>query len=310
MKRSRLWMALLLAPPASLALQAWQATRAPTPADLQCAATTISEGWREGDVVRFAPLWAHEGWPLLKDRAVQDLPADDPDEAWRHRRLWVLESDAWSDLHSWPEGWSEDRRVECGGARVILVRLPDRGAPLYDFEDHLKDARMFLVLDGPGERPRLPPGPWKLQDVPHYPCNIFLAGRHRCVPHHAWQWVGPVSRDVDDVVRSGLWAHPPPGGHKLQLDYPDVPLGRTLAVEAGLTLASTRSALGTPVHFEVILDDEKVLERVVRPDEKGWFRWRIDTSEWAGKRRRVRFRVYAEDDNRMRQWMFSARAWE
>ena len=307
--RSRLWMLLLIAPPLSLAAQVWQAGSAPSGQDLECAATTIRQAWTEGDVVRFDPLWAHAAWPNIKDLAVQELPADDPDRTWPHRRLWVIASASARGRTHWPTQWRLEGTTQCGGAQVVRLALPERGAPLYDFMDHFRDLKMSVVMDGPGERVRLPAGPWMNQDPPRYKCGVFLRDRHSCVPGHGWNWVGRIARDVDDVVRSGLWAHPPVGGHKLDLTYDDVPMGGTLEVEGGLTLAAVRAATGTPLHFEVYVGGERLLDRVVAVDEKGWLRWRIDTSKFAGSPAQVRFRVYTDDDNRMRQWMFTARTW-
>ncbi len=307
--RSRLWLLLLLAPPLSLAAQAWQSASAPSAGDLDCAGDVIRRGWTDGDVVRFDPPWAYAGWPRVKDLAVQQLPADDVDRTWAHRRLWVMASGSARGRTDWPRGWAVEATTPCGAAEVVRLSLPDRGAPLYDFEHHFRELKMSVVMDGPGDRIRLPAGPWMTQDPPRYRCGVFLRDRHSCVPNHSWNWVGRVARDVDDVVRTGLWAHPPVGGHKLDLTYSDVPMGRSMEVEGGLTLAAVRAATGTPVHFEVYIAGERMAERVVGVDEKGWLRWRIDTSKFAGSTAQVRFRVFAEDGNRLRRWMFTARTW-
>lgn len=307
--RARLWALLLLAPPLSMVAQLWQAGAAPDGADLQCAADVIRKGWSEGDVVRFDPVWAHEGWPAINDLTVQELPADDADRVWAHRRLWVLASLFARGRTDWPEGWSVQARTDCGDAEIVRLSLPDRGAPLYDFEQGLPEAQMSMVQDGPGERLRYPAGPWINQDPPRLRCRIYENLRHSCVPGHSWNWVGPIRRDVDDVVRSALWAHPPVGGHKLDIVYPKVPLGRSMEVEGGFTLAAARSPAGTPVHFEVYVDGRRLLERTVGVDEKGWMRWRLDTADVSGTTAQVRFRVYAEDNNRMRQWLFRGRTW-
>ena len=307
MSRAPLWAILLIAPPLSLAAQAWQATRAPDAADLQCATKTIRADWAEGDVVRFDPVWAHEAWPAIKDLDVEQLPATDPQGVGTRKRLWILASFSSRGRQQWPHGWTVQDRTQCGDAEVVLLQLPPLQEVIYDFEEHLKDAQMSLLMDGPGEHLRFPSGAWVNLKPPRYRCYIWEKGRHNCVPNHAWNWVGPRMREIDDVVRTALWAHPPVGGHKLDLTYPAVAMGRSLEVEGGQTLAAVRSPMGTPIHFEVYVAGERRLERVVRLDEKGWFRWSIDTTAEAGTTVQVRFRVYAENDNHMRQWMFSAR---
>jgi len=303
------WLLLLALPPLSLALQAWHAARVATPEDLACAARVIREGFAEGDVVRFEPTWAYEAWPLLQELPIDRSPRLEARPLQSRRRLWVLATLGHDDPGPWPEGFDLAQTHVCGRATVLLVRLPYRGEPLYDFLARLEDARVERVYDGPGAVPRRPPDTTRGPDgVARQRCGRWKKGRWTCRSGRSWEWVGPVTKDVDDGPRRGLWAHPLDGGHALEITYPEVPLGAELEVEGGLTLHAIHAAKGAPVHFEVTIGGERVLHEEIGVTDKGWFPWTVGTSRWAGQRLPVRFTVRTAD-YQVRQWVFTGRTW-
>jgi len=80
-------------------------------------------------------------------------------------------------------------------------------------------------------------------------------------------------------------------------------------VSGGLTLRSIHSGEGSEVHFDVQVDDKLVLRRTIRPTEKGWFHWPVDTSRFADMVVPVTFTIWAQD-NQVRQFMFDGRVWK
>ena len=212
------------------------------------------------------------------------------------------------DRETLPAELTVEETRECGRATVHRVALQFRGRPTYDFVDRLEDAQVVRVYDGPGRVPRLPDALRGADGVARQRCGIWAAGRWRCKTGSSWEWVGPVVKDVDDSRRRGIWTHPLDGGHKLEVRYPAAPLGRELQVEGGLTLHAINSGDGAPVHFEVRIAGERVVEAEVGVREKRWFEWSVDTSRWAGQLLPVTFTVWT-DDYRVRQWVFAGRTW-
>ena len=104
--------------------------------------------------------------------------------------------------------------------------------------------------------------------------------------------------------RRVIWAHPIARG-VLTIAFPDVPLGRTLAIGAGFT-PSGLSVAGAPVELSVHAGGRRVLRRVYGARES-FSRARVDTSDLAGARHPVRFEVTTLDD-RVRHFCFDADA--
>ena len=140
-------------------------------------------------------------------------------------------------------------------------------------------------------------------------CSLWTRGDWYCGKVHAWNFVGPVVKDVDGSPREAIWAHAPEHGARLVVTYPAVPLGQQLELEVGLTLRGVLSREGSDVHFLVRIAGDPVAVKTLAPTQQGWFPLRVDTSRWAGQRQPVAFVVWAKD-NQVRQLLFDGRSWE
>ena len=76
------------------------------------------------------------------------------------------------------------------------------------------------------------------------------------------------------------------------LDFPDVPIGRRLALSGGIHDFQSRYQSDAPVTVEVLVDGKRIARE--RFDNAGWRRVAIDTGKIAGRRAPVRFRISAD----------------
>ncbi|MBM4319578.1 MAG: hypothetical protein FJ125_06385 [Deltaproteobacteria bacterium] len=280
-------LALLL-----FALQLRWAEQVPDEQDWAAASAVLRTGWEEGDLLRIEPWWASQGLSQLRGLPVDRVRRPERPRLARYRRLWVIAAHG----HACTDGALAEAELQVRQElhRLTLCRfaLPWRGRPLYDLRERLQDAR---VRRESGK---------KVEE-----CSLWAKGSWYCGKLHAWQFVGPVTKDVDDNPREAIWAHPPAKDTRLVIEYPVVPLGQTLELEAGLTLRSIISGEGSAVHFLVRVAGEKVLDTTLAPRQKGWFTWSIDTAHLAGRSERVSVVIWAKD-HQVRQLLFAGRSWE
>lgn len=262
--------------------------------DWQAAAAAVRTGWEPGDVIRIEPWWATEGLPELRGLPVDRVRRPERRRLVHFRRAWVIAAHG----HSCREGALDGAELQ---VRQVLHRLelcryglPYRGKPLYDLRAQLHDARVRRSKDGQAGTEE---------------CRLWTEGSWHCGKVHSWQFVGPVIKDVDDSPREAIWAHPPGKDVRLTIEYPAVPLGRELELEAGLTLRSVISGEGSDVHFRAELAGEPVLDTTLAPRQKGWFSWPIDTTRWAGQKLPLKITIWAHD-HQVRQVLFAGRSWE
>lgn len=93
--------------------------------------------------------------------------------------------------------------------------------------------------------------------------------------------------EVDFRPYSCLHAAPPD-----TLDFPDVPLGRSIALGGGIHDFQSRYRSDAPVTVDVLVDGKRLARE--RFDNRGWRRVTIDTASLAGRRAGVRFAISAE----------------
>ncbi len=272
----------------SLLLQLCTVASVPTEADWLAAAQRVRADWRDGDVVRLQPAWATQGLQFLRDLELDLAATPEARRLSRHSRLWVLASHGQRCTDGAPAAASARESWQYGPLTLCRFGLVSRGKPLYDFVDRLKDAHVRRIH------------PKRTEE-----CLLLRRGEWHCGKVHPWAFVGRVVKDVDDSPREGLWAHPLKGGVQLVISYPAVPMD----VSGGLTLRSIHSGEGSEVHFDVQVDDKLVLRRTIRPTEKGWFHWPVDTSRFADMVVPVTFTIWAQD-NQVRQFMFDGRVWK
>lgn len=284
--------AFVLLAACSLLLQLCTIAQVPTEADWLAAAQRVRADWAPGDVVRLEPAWATQGLQFLRDLELDLIDHPEASTLGRYRRLWVLAPHGHDCAADPPHNASVRERWEFGAVSLCRLSLLHRGTPTYDFLAQLKDAHVRRIH------------PKEKQE-----CLLLHQGEWHCGKVHPWAYVGPVVKDVDDNPRKAIWAHPLDRGLPLEITYPAVPMGRELALAGGLTLRSILSGEGSPVHFEVRVDGEVVLERTLAPTQKGWFHWPVDTTRWDGQVVPVSFTVWAKD-NQVRQFLFAGHVWK
>ncbi|HEY8429205.1 MAG TPA: hypothetical protein VIL20_12550 [Sandaracinaceae bacterium] len=260
--------------------------------DWEAAAARVRRDFREGDLVVVAPEWAD---PILRLHLgdVISLEAAGRSDLSRYERLWALSIRGHLPPEA-PAGAPElDEQV--GRVRVLRWTLrPDR--ILYDFVEHVEDARVTMVQGG-----REIPCPWRndgrargggLGAGP-----IVPAARHVCDPRRPWLWVGATMQDDLDLrPRWCVWQHPA-GPEPIRTTFDDVPLGERVVLYADLYYEHERDREHGPVHVAVRVDGEEI-GRMIHADGDGWKRLEASTQRPGGPRRergRVSIEVSAPD---------------
>jgi hypothetical protein len=117
--------------------------------------------------------------------------------------------------------------------------------------------------------------------------------------------VRPHVLEVGGALHRGLHA-PPVDDATIVLEYPDVPLGRELAVGTGLHNVWWRRHGDGVVTLRVLVDGQEI-GRQQATNRNGWSVVRHDTAARAGQRATVRFEI-TTDRAYARQFGFSAEA--
>ena len=241
--------------------------RAPSDADWQDAATQVRAGFRAGDLVVGAPAWADA---ILRVHLGDLIPAEVAgrldDE--RFGRVWEV-----SQRGARAEEATRGRVISEQRAGRLTVRLVERPAAVvgYDFVASWSDARVSRRA-GVGA------------DV-----DCERAGDRIQCPGVGYNFVPPQLVEVDQRVRRALLAQPVPHA-TVVVEYPLVPLGRSLVVATGLHNTWMRKEASGPVDVRVIVGTE-VDVRFTTRNEDGWAVRRIETSARAGKLAVVRFEI-------------------
>ena len=245
--------------------------RAPRPQDWQAAAAWVKAEHQDRDLMVAAPAWAD---PVLRQHLGDLLP---PQIAAR------------MDHQSYARVWELSQRgakaPETAGAHLrkertfgnLRVRLYDRDElPLiYDFLDNWAHARVFRVESG-----------GKV-----VPCQA-QPGQHQC-PDIGWNFVKRQLLEIGNSLRLGLYAQPVKNA-TLAIEYPDIPLGRELAVGAGLHNVWLRKAGTGTVWMRVLVGGQEV-GRFESTNRTGWKVMRMPTPAFAGKSGTVRFEITSEE---------------
>jgi hypothetical protein len=241
--------------------------RAPSDADWQAAAAHVRAGFRSGDLVVAAPTWADA---ILRVHLGDLIPAEVAgrldDE--RFARVWEV-----SQRGARADEATRGRVISEHAAGRLTVRLVERPAAVvgYDFVARWEDARVSRRA-GVGA------------DVD---CER-ASDRIQC-PGIGYNFVRAQMVEVDQRLRRGLLAQPVPQA-TVVVEYPLVPLGRTLVVAAGLHNTWMRKEASGPVDLRVVIGTEVDVSFTTR-NEDGWAVRRIDTSARAGKLAVVRFEI-------------------
>ncbi len=241
---------------------------APTESDWRAAATAVRAGYRPGDLIVAAPAWAD---PLMRLQLGDLVPVSIAArmDAARFGRIWEISQRG-------------ERAADTQGTRLLsssrhgrlTVNLWEKPAArvLFDFLAEWQKASLSVVTPDRGEMPC-----WLAQTK--LQCGEGTS-------------LGPELLEIDTAPRSGLAVEPRERTTTV-LEYPDVPLGRELAVAAGLHNVWLRKAGDGKVHMRVLVDGRE-LGAVDGTNLGGWALRRLDTSALDGRRGKVRFEITAD----------------
>jgi hypothetical protein len=111
----------------------------------------------------------------------------------------------------------------------------------------------------------------------------FCSGR-------SWNYVGPTTNMFNGSFIPCIWAHPVDEG-PLEIRIPKVTLGQALVGHHGLADGAVDGfAGGAPVQLEIAVNGQ-VVEKLVRPNQKGWVGFRVDTSSHAGRQAELKLTI-------------------
>jgi hypothetical protein len=241
--------------------------RAPKEADWLAAERQIRAGFRPGDLIVAAPAWADSILRVhLGDLIPVEVAGRMDDE--RFERVWeVSQRGARSDAGKRGTVAEEHR---FGALTVRRIERP-AAAVRYDFVARLADAHASR-RGAHGEKLDCPI-PGDRQQCTDIPDNDV---RRQIV-------------EVDTRLRLALLAPPVPEG-TVAIEYPDVPLGRSLVVATGLHNVWKRKEADGAVDLRVVVAGVFDGKFTTRNDD-GWVLHTIDTSVRAGQVASVRFEV-------------------
>jgi hypothetical protein len=241
--------------------------RAPDDADWRAAGAVVRGAFAPGDLVVAAPAWADPVMRLHLGDLVPIEAAGRLDDR-RYARVWEI-SQRGADA---PE--AAGRRVARESRHgALTVRLHEGGGlPVtYDFFARWGEARVART----GADGRVAP------------C-ARLPDRHQC-PDLDWNLVKPRLLEVGGTLHQGLLAQPVDGA-TLALDFPGVPLGREIAVGAGLHSVWWRRHGEGKVWLRVLVDGKEIGKQETT-SRSGWQVSRFDTSSLLGRQATVRFEI-------------------
>jgi len=257
--------------------------RAPTDQDWRAAAAQVRAGFRPGDLIVAAPAWAD---PILRVYLGDLIPAEVAgrmdDE--RFERVWeISQRGATSEAAA---GGTVAEKSRFGALTVRRVQRP-AAAVRYDFVARWTDAHASRRGAGGAS-----------VDCPR------LNDRLQC-PDVAYNTVRRQLVEVDTRLRMALLAPPVTQG-TVVIEYPHVPLGRSLVVATGLHNVWLRKEASGPVDLRVVIDGVFDGTFTTRNDD-GWALHRIDTTARAGQVAAVRFEIMSPAPH-ARQFALAAEA--
>lgn len=268
--------------------------------------TWIDVQRRDGDVVAALPGWSASGLRYYTDGEVTEADL----AAWRRDpptgKVFLVHSKEGSRrpqrLLTWLGGHGRRltakpfRRTRIyvydmdDGQELEVRPFPVADRVLFQFRDHIADAGLAIVggpFDGAEFTAHRPE-----------PGGIRQPEAVRRWKQDWWSFVGRVQDSSAGLERPGIWAHPARDG-VLEIRFSDVPLGSRLDGFMGISdevfdrqeERGRRPAL-SPTTIEVQLDGEP-FDQVRGGGERGWRRFRLDTSARAGTTADVTFRIHA-----------------
>ncbi len=243
----------------------------PSDADWAAAAAWVKAGHRPGDLIVAAPAWADQVLRLHLGDLIPARMAGRIDHR-SYGRIWVL---AQRGARA-PEGFesaSDSRLVERRRFGQLSARLYERPAltPTYDFVDAWDRAQVSRVEAG-----------GKV-----VPCNR-MADMYQC-PDRSMNIVQPRVLEIGSTLRRGLLVLPVENA-SMAIEYSQVPLGKEIAVGAGLHHVWRRKGGDGTVVLRVLVDGQEV-GRSESGNRTGWTVSRFPTATFAGRTAKVRFEI-------------------
>lgn len=239
--------------------------RAPTERDWSAAAEAVRAAIHPGDLIVAAPGWAD---PIMRSKLGDLVPlavAGRMDAA-RFGRIWEISQRGAQS----PETLGAKAATSSKHGRLTVTLWQKPSAPVtFDFVSAWRKASLSQVAPTGAELPCAPTGE-----------------RLQCPQGGVLK---PELVEVDTTLRNALGIDPVERA-TLALDYSEVPLGRELAVAAGLHNVWLRKSGDGKVRVRVLLDgsEQGVVEAT---SASGWTVRRFDTAARAGQTGKVRFEI-------------------
>lgn len=243
--------------------------RVPSEADWQHAAAEVRGNFQPGDLIVAAPGWAD---PLMRQQLgdLVPMPIAGRMDAARFGRVWQI-SQRGAEA---PEikGLQAVQQSRHGALTVSRFDKPAAQVTFDFVADWAKGALSLIEPDGRAVA-----------------CSAGGDGHHCPGPGYAT----PQILEIDTSPRFALHSEPV-GRATLALDYDNVPLGRELAVGAGLHNVWKRKGGTGTVKVRVLVNGRE-LGIVSAANFSGWTVRAFDTAVLAGQPGKVRFEITADD---------------
>lgn len=247
--------------------------RAPTDRDWRAAAATVRAGYRPGDLIVAAPAWAD---PLLRLHLGDLIPLTVAGrlDAARFGRVWEI-----SQRGARAPETQGSRVVQSRRQGALTLRRYERPAAQVSFDFVAEWNRAAVSRVDGGGRVSL--------------C-YRAPDRFEC-PDPPSQSLKPELLEIDTSPRFAL-SIPLAGRATTVVEFDRVPLGRELAVGAGLHNVWLRKAGRGTVSLRVLVQGRE-LGHIEAGSMTGWTLRKFDTSALAGQSQSVRFEITVNDPN-------------
>jgi hypothetical protein len=245
--------------------------RTPSDADWNAAATWVKTGYRPGDLIVATPAWADQVLRLHLGDLIPPRMAGRLDHR-AYGRIWVL-AQRGAEAEEGFESEDDSRLRERRRFGQLSARLYERPAlvPTYDFVESWDKARVARI-EGSGRA---------------VPCNLNPE-QHQC-PDISFNFVRPRVLEIGNALRKGLLVQPVANA-TVVLEYTQVPMGKELAVGAGLHHVWRRRDGDGTVWIRALVDGQEV-GKSESGNRSGWTVSRFSTEAFAGKTATVRFEI-------------------